>query len=64
MLFSFFGFKRKTLISIGVGRGPSGLSIEGPFCRAVHLCLAFGYRKIERKKKKKIERRKESSQKK
>ena len=38
---------------IAVGGGPSGPSIEGPFCRAVHLCRALGDRKIEKKSKKK-----------
>ena len=27
--------------SIGVGRGPSGPSREGPFCRTVRLCRAL-----------------------
>ena len=40
-------------ISIAVRGGPSGPSIEGPFCRAVHLCRALGDRKIEKKNKKK-----------
>ena len=35
--------------------GPSGPSIEGPFCRAVHLCRALGDRKIEKESKKKKE---------
>ena len=35
----------------GVGRGLSGPSIEGQFCRAVHLCRALGDRKIEKKSK-------------
>ena len=39
--------------SIAVGGGPSGPLIEGPFCRAVHLCRALGDRKIEKKSKKK-----------
>ncbi len=37
---------------IGVGRGPSGPSIEGPFCRAVHLCRALGDKKKREKIKK------------
>ena len=36
--------------AIAVGGGPSGPSIEGPFCRAVHLCRALGDGKIEKKK--------------
>ena len=36
---------------IAVGGGPSGPSIEGPFCRAVHLCRAFGDRKKAKNKK-------------
>ena len=42
-----------TNTTIAVGGGPSGPSIEGPFCRAVHLCRALGDRKIEKKSKKK-----------
>ena len=44
---------------IAVGGGPSGPSIEGPFCRAVHLCRALGDRKIEKKgkKRKKIKKK-------
>ena len=42
-------------ISIVVGGGPSGLSIEGPFCCVVHLCRALGDRKIEKKSKKEKE---------
>ena len=38
--------------SIGVGRGPSGPSIEGPFCCVVHLCLELRDRRIEKKAKK------------
>ena len=38
---------------IDVGGGPSGPSIEGPFCRAVHLCRTLGDKKIEKKIKKK-----------
>ena len=33
-----------------VGGGPSGPSIEGPFCCAVHLCRALGDQKIEKKR--------------
>ena len=40
-------------MSIDVGGGPSGPSIEGPFCRTVHLCRTLGDRKIEKKKQKK-----------
>ena len=43
----------RDLVGIAVGGGPSGPSIEGPFCRAVHLCRALGDRKIEKKSKKK-----------
>ena len=38
---------------IGVGREPSGPSIEGPFCHAVHLFRALGDRKNKDKQKKK-----------
>ena len=61
-------------MSIAVGSGPSGPSIEGPFCCAVHLCRALGDRKIEKKSKKKkkkikkkegkIEKRRERNEKK
>jgi len=37
---------------IDVGGGPSGPSIEGPFCCTVHLCRTLGDRKIEKKSKK------------
>ena len=40
-------------LAIAVGSGPSGPSIEGPFCRAVHLCRALEDRKMEKKRKKK-----------
>ena len=43
------------LLYIGVGRGPSGSSIEGRFCCAALLCHALGDRKIEKKSKKKKE---------
>ena len=43
--------------SIDVGRGPLGPSIEGPFCRTVHLCRTVGVRKIEKKKNKKEEKK-------
>ena len=36
-------------ISIDVGGGPSGPSIEGPFCRTVRVCRTLGDRKIEKK---------------
>ncbi len=54
-------------VPIRVGRGPSGPSIEGPFCGAVHLCCALAERKIEKKKEKKkgkIEKRRERNEKK
>ena len=41
------------VIYIDVGGGPSGPSIEGPFCRTVHLCCTLGERKVEKKNKKK-----------
>ena len=47
-------------MTIDVGGGPSGLSIEGPFCRTVHLCCTLGERKIE---KNKDERRKSRNKK-
>ena len=40
------------VLGIDVGGSPSGPSIEGPFCRTVHLCR-FADRKIEKKKQKK-----------
>ena len=49
---------------IGVGREPSGPSIEGPFCRAVHLCYALRDRKIKKKKSKKGKERKRKNRKK
>ena len=58
---------------IDVGRGPSGPSIEGPFCRTVHLCRTLEDRKMGKKGKKrkkikkkkgKIEKRTERSEKK
>ena len=57
-------------LSIDVGGGPSGPSIEGPFCRTVHLCRTLGEKKVEKKKKKmkkkegKIEKNRESNEKK
>ena len=39
------------VVSIDVGGRPSGPSIEGPFCRTVHLCRTLGDRKIEKKNK-------------
>ena len=42
-----------SIATIDVGGGPSGPSIEGPFCRTVHLCRTLGDRKIEKKSKKK-----------
>ena len=48
---------------IGVGRGPSGPLIEGPFCCAVRLCRALETKKLKkkakRKKKEKENRKKE-----
>ena len=41
---------------IDVGGGPSGPSIEGPFCRTVHLCRTLGERKVEKKRKKNEEK--------
>ena len=38
---------------IDVGRGPSGPSIEGPFCRTVRLCRTLGERKVGKKNNKK-----------
>ena len=46
----------RVVLFIAVGGGPSGPSIEGPFCRAVHLCRALGDRKIEKKKHKKMKK--------
>ena len=43
---------------IAVGGGPSGPSIEGPFCCAVHLCCALGDKKIQKKKGKKKKKKK------
>ena len=40
---------------IGVGCGPSGPSIEGPFCRTVHLCRTLEDRKMGEKREKKKE---------
>ena len=37
---------------IDVGGGPSGPSIEGPFCRTVHLCRTLGDKKLRKKAKK------------
>ena len=47
------------VINIGIGRGPSGPSIEGPFCCAVYLCRALEDRKKARRKKEKKRKRKE-----
>ena len=41
---------------IGVGGGPSGPSIEGPFCCTVHFGCTLGDRKIEKNKTKKREK--------
>ena len=49
--------------AIDVGGGPSGPSIEGPFCRTVHLCRTLGDRKREKKGKKKREKNKEKRRK-
>ena len=43
---------KNTHAHIGVGCGPSGPSIEGPFCHTVHLCRRLGDRKIKKKEKK------------
>ena len=40
---------------IDVGGGPSGPSIEGPFCRTVHLCRTLEDRKMGKKGEKKKE---------
>ena len=48
---------------IAVGGGPSGPSIEGPFCRTVHLCRTLGDKKIEKKSKKKKRKNKEKRRK-
>ena len=59
-----------TFRCIDVGGGPSGPSIEGPFCRTVHLCRTLGERKVEKKRKKwrkkegKIEKREKEMRKK
>ena len=56
------------IADIAVGGGPSGPSIEGPFCRAVHLCRALGDIRIKKKSKKitkkegKIEKRRERNE--
>merc|ERR1711933_139773 len=58
VLFSFSLSPLQTLsgsnlsTSIDVGGGPSGPSIEGPFCRTVHLCCTLGERKVGKKKQK------------
>ncbi len=51
------------VLFIDVGAGPSGPSIEGPFCRTVHLCHTLVDRKIE-KKHKKMRKKKEKRRKK
>ena len=51
-----------SIMIIAVGRGPSGPSVEGPFCRAVKLCRALeteNRKKKQKKKIKKIDKRKE-----
>ena len=48
---------------IGVGRGPSGPSIENPFCCTVHLCCALGDRKIGKKAKEKKRKKKKRERK-
>ena len=45
----YFGY----ITPIDVGGGPSGPSIEGPFCCIVHLCRTLRVKKIEKKKQKK-----------
>ena len=47
------------LRTIAVGGGPSGPSIEGPFCCAVHLWRALRDRKIQQAKKGKKIKKKE-----
>ena len=42
---------------IDVGGGPSGPSIEGPFCRTVHLCRTLGERKVGKKTQKNEEKK-------
>ena len=44
------------ITGIAVGGGPSGPSIEGPFCRAVHLYRSLRDRKKAKKKRKKIKK--------
>ena len=44
------------LTIIDVGGGPSGPSIEGPFCRTVHLCRTLGDKKNRENKQKKREK--------
>ena len=55
----FSELKKKTRydirMTIDVGRGPSGPSIEGPFCRTVHLCRTLEDRKMGKKREKKKE---------
>ena len=48
-------FEPEIVSTIAVGGGPSGPSIEGPFCRAVHLCL----RHIETEKREKKAKKEE-----
>ena len=49
-------------LGIDVGGGPSGPSIEGPFCRAVYLCCALSDRKkTKEKRQKKKDRTKRST---
>ena len=49
---------RIVVVFIDVGGGPSGPSIEGPFCCTVHLCRTLGERSKKTKKKEKNEEKK------
>ena len=55
---AFEHIQRFTLRSIAVGGGPSGPSIEGPFCRTVHLCCTL--REKSKKREKNKEKRKKN----
>ena len=43
---------RKALQIRSLPPSAQGAGLQGPFCRAVHLCRAFGDRKTEKKRKK------------